>query len=88
MAESAKCLHTNSAGIDHPDQKPETPGVKVGNSLRGSQQLFVSKYISKVGNVCGNMEDSGIGEVKLELGAGVGVCTEQMVLRLLHLECC
>lgn len=50
---------------------PKTPGVKVGNSLCGRQQLFVSKYISKVSNVCGNMEDSGTVQVKLELGGQV-----------------
>lgn len=48
---------------------PKTPGVKVGNILRW-QQPFVSKYISKVSNFCGNTEDGGIVHVKLELKLG------------------
>lgn len=48
---------------------PKTPGVKVGNTLRW-QQPFVSKYISKVSNFCGNTEDGGIVHVKLELRLG------------------
>lgn len=45
---------------------PKTPGVKVGNILCW-QQPFVSKYISKVSDFCGNTKDGGIVRVKLEL---------------------
>ena len=70
---------------DHHDHYyPKTPGVKVGSRLRW-QRLFVSKYISKVSDFCGNAHDSGVVQVTLELrlhgggggggGAGVDVCT-------------
>lgn len=70
----AKCMHVNSdmqkthISVDHYDhyQRPQVSGLAIVHA----HSSCLSKYISKVQNVWGIMEDSQIVKVKLELKLG------------------